>query len=47
MLFGVGHADPAIFGVVTAVLTASALVASYIPARRASRVDPVNSLRYE
>jgi predicted permease len=47
MLFGVGSADPVSFAAVTVVLTLSALTASYIPARRASRVDPVHSLRYE
>ncbi|HET8546494.1 MAG TPA: ABC transporter permease [Bryobacteraceae bacterium] len=47
MLYGVSHADPPSFALVTLVLTLSALAASYIPARRASRVDPANSLRYE
>jgi predicted permease len=47
MLYGVGQFDPLTFIGATAVLVIAALAASYIPARRASRVDPLNSLRYE
>jgi putative ABC transport system permease protein len=47
MLFGVSLRDPLTFGVVIALMLAVALVASYVPARRAAKVDPMVSLRYE
>ncbi len=47
LLFGVSPFDPASFGGVAMVLTGIALQASYMPARRASRVDPVEALRAE
>ncbi len=46
-LFGVAPLDPVAFLVVPTVLCAVALLAAYIPARRASRVDPVRSLKAE
>jgi predicted permease len=45
LLFGVTPTDPATFVAVSALLTLVAAVASYIPARRATRVDPVRVLR--
>jgi putative ABC transport system permease protein len=44
-LFGVGLADPVTFAVVPLVLVASALAASALPARRATKLDPANALR--
>jgi putative ABC transport system permease protein len=47
MLFGISPHDPLAFVVVPLVLLSVALLASYIPARRATKVDPMVSLRYE
>ena len=47
LLFGVGPADPATFWGVGLMLAMIAGVASYVPAKRATRVDPCNSLRWE
>lgn len=47
LLFGVRSGDPAVFASVAIVVASIALLASYLPARRASRVDPVIALRVE
>jgi predicted permease len=47
MLFGVKPTDPATYAAVIGIVLAAALLASYIPARRAMRVDPMVALRYE
>ena len=47
LLFGVGAADPMTFVLISVLLILATLLASYIPARRATKVDPIIALRYE
>jgi ABC-type antimicrobial peptide transport system permease subunit len=47
MLFGLSPTEPAVFLIAASVLVSAALVAGWLPARRAARIDPVIALRHE
>jgi ABC-type antimicrobial peptide transport system permease subunit len=46
-LFGISASDPLTFVAIPLLLTLTALIASWIPARRATKIDPLVALRYE
>ncbi len=47
LIFGVSETDPYTFVMLAAAMVAIALAASYLPARQAARIDPVDALRLE
>ncbi len=47
LLFGVSPTDPVMFAIIVLILVGTGTLASFIPARRATRIDPVTALRYE
>jgi ABC-type antimicrobial peptide transport system permease subunit len=47
LLYGVTSSDPLTFALVAVLLSIVALIASYIPARRAARIDPMVCLRFQ